>query len=164
MDYGMIGKREKAKRYAEEHNRFSLNEFEITFHGDNNDHQVSFKSGEFSCDCEFFLKHYRCAHTMAIEIRFQGMLFQDSELVGELAIVGSVTLAEAAENTSNSVKPPQRQERQKIHPVNTAYTPESLDPDNSAAPESEMERSQGETQEFSIQSDLSTAILQEALS
>ncbi len=37
MDYGMIGKREKAKRYAEERNRFLFNKFDITFHGDNND-------------------------------------------------------------------------------------------------------------------------------
>ncbi len=36
MDYGMIGKREKAKRYAEEQNRFLLNKFDVTFHGDNN--------------------------------------------------------------------------------------------------------------------------------
>ena len=42
MDYGMIGKREKAKRYAEEQNRFLFNKFEVTFHGDNNSHHVKF--------------------------------------------------------------------------------------------------------------------------
>ena len=74
MDYGMIGKREKAKRYAEEQNRFVLNKFDVTFHGDNNNHHVTFDNGEFQCDCEFFLTHKRCAHTMALEIKFQGIL------------------------------------------------------------------------------------------
>jgi len=67
MDYGLIGKLEKAKRYAEEASRFQFKKFELTFHGDNNDHQVSFQDGKFDCDCEFFLTHKRCAHTMALE-------------------------------------------------------------------------------------------------
>ena len=74
MDYGMIGKREKAKRYAEEHNRFQFNKFDVTFHGDNNNHHVTFDGGMYTCDCEFFMTHQRCAHTMALEIKFQGML------------------------------------------------------------------------------------------
>jgi len=74
MDYGMIGKREKARRYAEERNRFLFNKFELTFHGDNNNHHVTFDNGTYNCDCEFFVTHLRCAHTMAIEILFQGMV------------------------------------------------------------------------------------------
>lgn len=74
MDYGMIGKREKAKRYAEERDRFLFNKFDLTFHGDNNTHHVTFDNGTYTCDCEFFVTHLRCAHTMAIEILFQGML------------------------------------------------------------------------------------------
>lgn len=67
MDYGMIGKLEKAKRYAEEKHRFRFNQFDVTFHGDNNEHHVSYNVGEFKCDCEFFTTHARCAHTMALE-------------------------------------------------------------------------------------------------
>ena len=74
MDYGMIGKIEKAKRYAEERNRFRLNSFDLTFHGDNNNHQVSFAEGKFRCDCEFFVTHQRCGHSMALEILFKDML------------------------------------------------------------------------------------------
>ena len=74
MDYGMIGKIEKAKRYAEDRKRFRFNKFEVTFHGDNNDHQVSFADGKFSCDCEFFITHQRCGHTMAIEILLKEMI------------------------------------------------------------------------------------------
>jgi len=74
MDYGMIGKIEKAKRYAEERDRFRFSSFEITFNGDNNNHQVGFGNGKFRCDCEFFLTHERCGHTMALEILFKDML------------------------------------------------------------------------------------------
>ncbi len=66
MDYGLIGKIEKAKRYAEERKRFLFHKFEVTFRGDNNDHKVTFTDGAFVCDCEFFITHSRCAHTMAL--------------------------------------------------------------------------------------------------
>lgn len=74
MDYGMIGKREKARRYAEDRGRFHFNSFDLTFHGDNNNHHVTFNQGNYTCDCEFFVTHERCAHTMALEILFEGML------------------------------------------------------------------------------------------
>jgi len=74
MDYGMIGKIEKAKRYAQEPGRFRFDSFEITFSGDNNDHRVGYANGSFRCDCEFFLTHERCGHTMALEIIFKEML------------------------------------------------------------------------------------------
>ena len=68
MDYGMIGKLDKAKRYAEERKRFLFNRFDVTFRGDNNDHNVNYENGTFRCDCEFFITHKRCSHTMALEI------------------------------------------------------------------------------------------------
>lgn len=67
MEYSIIGKIEKAKRYAEERERFHFTKFELTFHGDNNDHHVTFDNGTFTCDCEFFIVHSRCAHTMTLE-------------------------------------------------------------------------------------------------
>ena len=74
MDSGMIGKREKAKRYAEEHDRFRFNSFNLTFHGENNNHQVKYEDGKFQCDCEFFITHQRCGHTMALEIILKDMI------------------------------------------------------------------------------------------
>ena len=74
MDYGMIGKIEKAKRYAEDKHRFRFNQFDVTFHGDNNDHKVSFENGTFQCDCEFFITHKRCGHSMALEILLKDMI------------------------------------------------------------------------------------------
>ena len=74
MNYGMIGKVEKAKRYAEDRHCFRFNKFDLTFHGDNSDHHVSFDNGLFNCDCEFFLTHKRCGHSMALEILLKDMV------------------------------------------------------------------------------------------
>lgn len=74
MDYGMIGKIEKAKRYAQERERFRFDKFEVTFHGENNDHHISFAEGVFRCDCEFFALRQRCSHTMALEHLLAQML------------------------------------------------------------------------------------------
>jgi hypothetical protein len=74
MDYGLIGKREKARRYAEERSRFLFTGLDVTFRGDNNDHRVTLSGGKFGCDCEFFLTHQRCSHTMALEILLKDMI------------------------------------------------------------------------------------------
>ncbi len=80
MDYGMIGKIEKAKRYAQERERFRFDQFSVTFHGDNNEHHVTFDQGQFHCDCEFFTLRGRCSHTMALE-----QLLDKMVVIAELA-------------------------------------------------------------------------------
>ena len=74
MDYGMIGKIEKAKRYAEERDRIHINALNVTFDGENNPHIVHFNEGTWQCDCDFFQSRARCSHTMALEIILEGML------------------------------------------------------------------------------------------
>ena len=73
MDYGMIGKIEKAKRYAQERNRFEFRSFTVTVKGDNNSHDVKYEDGKWQCDCEFFLTRGRCVHTMSLETILEGM-------------------------------------------------------------------------------------------
>lgn len=79
MDNGMIRKYEKAKIYAEERDRVDFRSFEVTFDGKNNPHVVTFNNGEFHCDCDFFIGHKRCSHTMALEIILDGMIAQPVE-------------------------------------------------------------------------------------
>jgi hypothetical protein len=74
MDYGMIGKLEKAKRYSEERDRIRFEAFTVTFDGANNPHTVQFKGGEWQCDCDFFQSRRRCSHTMALEIILKEMV------------------------------------------------------------------------------------------
>lgn len=73
MDYSMIGKIEKAKRYAQERERFEFHSFKVTVKGNNNSHEVAYEDGTWKCDCEFFQTRGRCVHTMALETILEGM-------------------------------------------------------------------------------------------
>ncbi len=74
MDYGLIGKIEKAKRYAEERDRIEFKAFEVTFKGSNNDHTVTYDEGKWQCNCDFFQTRGRCSHTMALEMILEDMV------------------------------------------------------------------------------------------
>jgi hypothetical protein len=74
MDSSLIGKLEKAKRYAEEHTRFHFHSFSVTVDGDNSAHTVSYADGEWTCDCSFFQTRGRCSHTMSLELLLKDML------------------------------------------------------------------------------------------
>lgn len=74
MDYGMIGKIDKAKRYAEQRDRIQFQEFRVTFAGENNPHTVYYEGGEWHCDCNFFATRGVCSHTMAMERILEKML------------------------------------------------------------------------------------------
>ncbi len=74
MDSGMIGKIEKAKRYAEERDRIHFRRLEVTFDGTNNPHTVQFENGNWQCDCSYFQSRGWCSHTRALEIILEGML------------------------------------------------------------------------------------------
>jgi hypothetical protein len=67
MDYGMIGKIEKAKAYAEQRDRIQFETFRVTIKGDHNSHVVTYEDGHWHCDCDFFASRSVCGHTMAME-------------------------------------------------------------------------------------------------
>ena len=68
MDSSMIGKIEKAKRYAAEaDHRVVFQQFRVRIEGDNNTWIVSFDEGHWSCGCHYFLTHGLCQHTMTME-------------------------------------------------------------------------------------------------
>jgi hypothetical protein len=76
VDYGMVSKIEKAKRYAEQRDRIRFVSFEVTFDGDNNPHTVTYRNGAWECDCSFFSSRKVCSHSMAMERVLDGMLAQ----------------------------------------------------------------------------------------
>ena len=80
MDYGMIGKIEKAKRYAEERDRIHFDEFSVTFDGENSPHTVRFSDNTWHCDCDFFVTRGVCSHTMALERILEGMIPTPAEV------------------------------------------------------------------------------------
>lgn len=65
---------EKAKRYSEELDRIRFHAFEVTFHGDNDDHHTVCSEGHWQCECDFFHSRHVCSHTMAMERILKGML------------------------------------------------------------------------------------------
>lgn len=74
VNSSVIGKIEKAKRYARERDRMQLKGLSVHFRGENDDHEVSLSNGKWHCSCEFFAGHTTCAHTMALEHVLEGML------------------------------------------------------------------------------------------
>lgn len=74
MDYGMIGKIEKAKVYAEQKERIHFESFRVRMNGDNNTHYVRYEDGSWQCDCDFFASRGVCGHTMAMERVLQPMV------------------------------------------------------------------------------------------
>ncbi len=72
MQSGMIGKIEKAHRYAEERSRFEFQSMVVTVHGNNSDHTVHFDGDRWSCDCDYYQLHRACAHTIALEVMLDG--------------------------------------------------------------------------------------------
>ncbi len=77
MDYGMIGKLEKAKRYAQEPGRFQFSRFTVTMQGDNNTHEVNYEAGKWHCTCNFFQSRGRCSHTISLEMILEGMVMSE---------------------------------------------------------------------------------------
>ncbi len=74
MDSGMIGKIQKAKRYAQEPNRFHFETLSVSIDGENNSHKVHLEDGKWFCDCDYFQGHKICTHTMALEELLKGMI------------------------------------------------------------------------------------------
>jgi hypothetical protein len=67
MQSSLIGKIEKAKRYAQETDRITFSELSVSFRGENNTYTTEYKDGRWHCSCHFFASWGLCSHTMALE-------------------------------------------------------------------------------------------------
>jgi hypothetical protein len=74
MNSSLIGKIDKAKRYAEERHRLRFTSFAVDFQGENDAHHVTLDSERWHCTCDFFAGRGLCSHTMALERILEGML------------------------------------------------------------------------------------------
>jgi hypothetical protein len=74
MQSSLIGKIEKAMRYAQETDRVTFNDFSVKFRGENSEYNTSYKDGKWHCTCSFFSKWGICSHTMAMEKILANML------------------------------------------------------------------------------------------
>ena len=74
MQSSLIGKIEKAKRYAQETDRITFSELSVKFRGEHDEYTTDFKDGKWHCSCHFFSMWGLCSHTMALEKILDNML------------------------------------------------------------------------------------------
>ena len=87
MNSSLIGKIEKANRYAQERERITFTEFAVRFQGENDAHLVSYGDGHWHCSCDFFSSGWGlCSHTMAMEKILAEML--PKEALSSLKVEG----------------------------------------------------------------------------
>ncbi len=74
MHSDLIGKIEKAKRYAQVRQRFSLDNLSAHFRGGSSDHVITLNEDHWTCDCNFFQTWHTCSHVMAVQRMLAPML------------------------------------------------------------------------------------------
>ena len=79
MNSSLIGKIEKARRYAQELDRVRIVQLAADFRGDHGLHKVRFAGGDWECNCEFFSRWGTCSHTMAMQRMLDPMLAEERE-------------------------------------------------------------------------------------
>jgi len=67
MQSSLIGKMEKAKRYAQERDRITFTDFTVSFRGEHDNYSLSYKEGKWNCSCPFFSRRGICSHNMALQ-------------------------------------------------------------------------------------------------
>ena len=67
MHSSLIGKIEKANRYARETDRITFEELALTFRGDNDTHRVALDAGGWQCTCHFFESWNSCVHILTLQ-------------------------------------------------------------------------------------------------
>jgi len=68
MDSSMISKIQKAKRYAEEPDRITFEQFKVSFRGDHGTYEVTYdRDSGWQCGCHYFSTRGVCSHTMTLE-------------------------------------------------------------------------------------------------
>jgi len=78
MQSSLIGKIEKAKRYAQETDRITFSELSVNFRGENNNYTTEYRDGKWQCSCHFFSSWDLCSHTMALERVLDNMLPEEA--------------------------------------------------------------------------------------
>ena len=67
MHSSLIGKIEKANRYAHEPERISFERLAVTFRGDNASYEVTLEPAGWQCTCHSFESLHGCAHILALQ-------------------------------------------------------------------------------------------------
>src|SRR5213594_1880473 len=80
MHSSLIGKVEKANRYARELDRITIDRLSLTFRGDNDTHRVALDAGQWRCTCHYFESWGSCVHLLSLQKVFGVMLPDDAQV------------------------------------------------------------------------------------
>ncbi len=86
MQSSLIGKIEKAKRYAQEKERVTFSELLVNFRGEHSTYNVSLKDGKWHCTCDFYSNWGLCSHTMALQRILDKMLPEEAMAQGDIKV------------------------------------------------------------------------------
>ncbi len=78
MQSSLIGKVEKAMRYAQEPGRVTFSDFTATFRGEHDSYRLTCKDNVWHCSCHFFPQWNTCSHTMALQKMLGQMLPEEA--------------------------------------------------------------------------------------
>ena len=95
MHSSVIGKIEKANRYARELDRITFDRFSVTFRGDNDTHVVTLDADRWHCNCHYFESWNACAHVLTMQKILGQMLSEDAQSTFFGAPEGEPQLTEA---------------------------------------------------------------------
>ena len=79
MHSSVIGKIEKANRYARETDRISFEQLSVTFRGDNDSHRVALDAGRWQCNCHYVDSWKTCALVLALQKILGAMRPEDAQ-------------------------------------------------------------------------------------
>jgi hypothetical protein len=79
MHSSVIGKIEKARRYARERDRITIERLSLTIRGDNDAHRVDLDADGWQCNCHYFETFRACAHVLAIQEIMGVMLPEEAQ-------------------------------------------------------------------------------------
>ena len=80
MHSSLIGKVEKANRYARELDRITIDRLSLTFRGDNDTHHIGLDAGQWRCTCHYFESWGSCVHLLTLQKVFGVMLPEDAQV------------------------------------------------------------------------------------
>jgi hypothetical protein len=91
MHSSLIGKIEKANRYAREPERITFERLALTFRGDNDTHTVSLDADSWQCTCHFFENWKSCVHILTLQ-KILGQMLPEGAQTSIFAAVEATTV------------------------------------------------------------------------
>ena len=88
MNSSLIGKIDKARRYAQEPNRARFQSLHVKFQGGHDVYDVQLQDREWTCNCHTYDSLGTCSHIMAMERLLASMIPEDVEASDRVAAVG----------------------------------------------------------------------------